>query len=219
MREQEYSPNENENTPVDGFGLTKERRFETVNTNIDLMLRRCKRQGIQPREMMLRSINDSEEINTRFGEMAHDIYERVKAISDFDLENTESHSQASEELQSIFSMLIEQQFSGNEREVQARKHWQQVGIFSYELGENHELVLHIPPMTDSPQLNQMKDSLKQLSELIEKDQDIKEIKGSSLLLEHPLAKRLGFEIDTESDEGFNPNFRMSREKFLELFSK
>lgn len=226
MSEREHFVNRTE-APVDGFGLTKERRMETIGTIVDLILRRCRRTGVQPRDMMLRSFQDRGELNERLGDLANQLHERMNTLPDFDLDNPNERSQAAVALQELYQEIISQQFTNpngpiaeqHQQDVESRKRWNQAGIFSYELGEKHELVLHVPPMADTPRPQQLKNSLSELAGVVAKDADIKEIRGSSLLLEHPIAKRFGFTIDDESDEGVNPNFRMSREEFLERFGK
>lgn len=226
MNEHEYSPQEVEE-PVDGFGLTKERRMQTVGTNVELILRRCERKNVQLRDLMLRSFKEREELNERLGDFAGRFYERLLALPDFDLADSNERTQAAEALRALYEEIISQQFLNmnnpiveqHQQDIESRKKWHTAGFFSYELGEQHELVLHVPPMEESPRPQQLKDSLSELATVVEGDPEISEIRGSSLLLEHPVAKRLGFTIDNESDEGFNPNFRMSREEFLKRFGR
>ncbi|MFA5134419.1 MAG: hypothetical protein WC505_01370 [Patescibacteria group bacterium] len=226
MSEREHPLNDAE-APVDGFGLTKERRMETIGTNVDLILRRCQRTGVQPRDMMLRACKGRQELNERFGGLADQLHERMTALPDFDLDDPDGRSQAAAALQEMYEEIISQQFNDpdgpiveqHRRDIESRKQWQQAGLFSYELGEQHELVLHVPPMTEAPGPQQLKDSLGELAAVIDADPGITEVVGSSLLLEHPIAKRFGFTIDEESDEGFNPNFRMPRDEFLTRFGK
>ncbi|OGY84020.1 MAG: hypothetical protein A2898_01995 [Candidatus Kerfeldbacteria bacterium RIFCSPLOWO2_01_FULL_48_11] len=226
MGETGYSPNEANDT-VDRFGLSKERRLETVDTNIDLLLRRCQRKGIQPREMVLKGFHDRQKMNEQLGDdLAADIYASVTGLPDYNLDDEIARAQAYQDIQRIFSRIIDFQHSNaaesrvqREQERQAQEHWKQAGVFSYEIGRQNELVLHVPSMTEPPQPGQLKDSLRQLADTLEQEPDIKEVRGSSLLLEHPIARRLGFEIDPGSDEEFVPNFRMSREEFLKRFGK
>ncbi len=199
--------------------------METVRTNIDLILRRCQRQGVQPREMMLRAFGNREELEQRVGDMADSMIERVSALPDYDLSDPDSRAQAAAALEEMYGHVISQQFAhpdsapaiAQQRDIESRQGWQSAGMFEYELGENHELVLHIPPMIESVKSQQLRDSLHELTAVVVSDPDIQEVRGSSLLLEHPVAQRLGFRIEETSDEGFTPNFRMSRDEFLKRF--
>ncbi|MFH1235876.1 MAG: hypothetical protein V1685_02975 [Parcubacteria group bacterium] len=226
MGETEHSPHEAEDAG-DDFSLLKERRLETVDTTVGLLLRRCQRKGVQPREMVLMGFQDRQKVKEQLGDdLAAEIFAAVSSLSDYNLDDETARAQAHQDIQRIFSRIVDFQHSNTaesrmarEREGRPSEDWKQAGIFSYEVTDQHELILHVPSMAEAPQPGQLKDSLRQLADMLEQEPNISEVRGSSLLLEHPIAKRLGFGVDPESDEGFVPNFRMSREEFLKRFGK
>lgn len=208
------------------LGLTKERRIETVATNIDLILRRCQRKGIQPRDMLMKTFDKGQEANGQLTGFIEELINAINALPDYDLNEKENYDQAFIDVEQIYAKVIDFEFSGAPEyndmlihEQEARQRWQDAGFFNYELGEQHELILHVPPMAEAPNLSQIKSSFQNLVRVIEDDEAIQEVRGSSLLLEHPLFSRMGFKIDGENDDDFYPNFRMSREEFLRRFKK
>ncbi|MFA6272040.1 MAG: hypothetical protein WC693_02930 [Patescibacteria group bacterium] len=223
MNKMEQVLNEKRNQ-ANTLGLTKERRIETVSNNIDLILRRCRRKGIQPRDMLLKAFDKGQAANGQLTGFIEELINAIYALPDYDLTESEGYDQAFVDVQQIYAKVIDFEYSGapeyndqQEHEQETRQHWQDAGFFNYELGEQHELILHVPPTVEAPNLSQIRSSIQNLIGVVKNDSDIQEVRGSSLLLEHPLFGRLGFKIDTENDNDFYPNFRMSREDFLNRF--
>ncbi|MEK7631445.1 MAG: hypothetical protein AAB445_01070 [Patescibacteria group bacterium] len=219
MGEREHNPQEGEQ--VDRFGLTKERRLETVGTNIDLTLRRCDRLHVQPRDMLLRAYGDREGLQEELGPAAEELLDIMANLPDYNLADPADRTAASQAIAEIFSHVVEAQFARDPKEQaaaqEAEKQWKRAGIFAYEVVEDGNLVIHVPPMAEAPTASQLKESLQQLAVVLEEQPGIAEIHSSSLLLEHPIAKRFGFTIEPESDGEFSPSFHIAREDFLKRF--
>lgn len=219
MSEREHIPQESER--VDRFGLTRERRLETVGTNIDLMLRRCVRLQVQPRDMLLRAYGERDRLQEELGSAADELLVNMTNLPDYNLENPVERTAAYQAIAEVFSKVVDAQFARDPQEPEAvqeaEKQWERAGIFAYEVGEDGNLVIHVPPMAEAPTASQLKVSLQQLAAVLEVQPGIAEVRSSSLLLEHPIAKRFGFTIDPESDAKFTPSFHISREAFLKRF--
>jgi hypothetical protein len=184
------------------------------------ILEQCQRKSIQPRDLLLKAFKDK----TRTDDVAQNLYEdalvKISSMPDYNLSEQAEYISARKDIMDIITPFVEREDGGHDVPTQDMKeNWVNVGVFSYEFGPNNEIILHVPPMKDSPKLHQLKDSLCAVAEVLKNDLNIKEVSGNSLLLEHPLAKRLGFKINEESGIGVSPSFRMSREEFLERWGK
>ena len=203
----------------------KKRQLETMNLNIKLKLKQCFDQGIQPKNALIKYLNKEEEVNKKFGDLS-EIYNDVSNLPDYKLTEPENLALATEDVYRILSKVVDLKFSNPEElriqgEMQKQKHekWKNAGIFAYEDGEHNELILHVPPTSESPKNRQILESLKLVADVVAKNPDINAVYGESLLLEHGLAKRLGFDVKPGLTPGSNPRFTMPRKEFLERFAK
>jgi len=215
----------NLNKEMDTFGISKERREQTDNRKLDLMLRRCKRKKIQPRDFLIKSVNIGETEKIYGPDLTSKIIEKLKNLPDYNLEDEEIFQQAKKDLLEIMTPIINIEFERGDRanEIQelrreVQKNWREAGLFSYEIDDRHFLHLHIPPIEKIPSLRQLKKSLSKIANIVKENESILQVRASSLLLEHPAARRIGFKVDPELDKGHLPNFRMGREEFINKFS-
>jgi hypothetical protein len=181
-----------------------------------MILLRCQRKNIQPKDMLAKVFSDS----GRTDPLALKLIKIISDMPEYNLDIRTDFNSAREYITNIFTIIIEENPEGqviNDNESKSK--WIDTGFFSYEVGESDDILLHIPSTTESPKLSQIKKSLSKIATFLRENPDIIEVRGSSLLLEHPVFIKLGFTIDFDSDDGFNPNFKMSREEFLELWGK
>lgn len=225
MGERFFSPERRRE--METYGLSKERWVETNNVNVDLMLRRCIRKGMQPRELLTLWFSERfEQFEKResWSDSIQALHDGIQRLPDYELDDQASHAQAQQDLEALYAGVAELRFDKGHENVQPtgerhlREGWHPVGMLAYEFFPKYPeiLYMHVPHMDESPSAGEMKDSLRQLAEVVAHDENIKEVRGTSLLLEHPIAKRLGFVIE-EYDSGSMPSFQMTREEFLEKF--
>jgi hypothetical protein len=205
--------------------ITLERHQAADNFKIDLILRRCERKNLQPRQFMLESIKESKLMKMISQEQTDKIEKEMSQLPDIDLSVKEEREDIQRRIFDIMQPVILATYENNEikqRETEDRAKWENAGLFSYELvDEGERLILHVPDTDSGPGRAEIIQSLETIADIIRQDEKgkIKEVRASSLLLEHPLAKRLGFHINEESDEGFAPNCSFKVEEFLELVKK
>jgi hypothetical protein len=200
--------------------FTDARRLEMMSVKAVSVIRQCQRKNIQPREMLLKAFESKERTDDVATKLYLTAFGMISRMPNYDLDKPDEFNKAKKDITAVFNIFIGVDFDAQDLEEQARRDgWVKVGMLAYELGEDYDIFLHVPPMEGRPGLHQLKDSLCQIAEFLKQNPNIQAVRGSSLLLEHPIAKRLGFEIDAESDEGASPNFKMSRGDFLEKFGK
>ena len=194
---------------------SKEREQEYVRVNASLILKICQEEKFQPRERLLKEFEKS----GRADNQALALRELVLKMPDYDLEEKDDFEKAREYIELIFrtkESLVGQEVVGRESEMM--KNWVSVGVFAYELTGDGEaddrMVIHVPPTDKSPKLGQIRDSLVQIANFLKQNPDIIEVNGSSLLLAHSLAKKLGFTAQTDGKNEFGLTFKMSREEFI-----
>jgi hypothetical protein len=184
------------------------------------ILEQCQRKSIQPRDLLQKAFEDKKRVD----DFAQNLYEtafvKLSSMPNYNLNDHVEYVRAKKDIMNIITPFVDTEECGHDVPTQDMKeNWVNVGVFSYEFGLDREVILHVPPMKNNPGLHQLKESLHTIAGIIKNDINIREVRGSSLLLEHPLAKHLGFKIDEESDGGVSPNFKMSREEFLERWGK
>ncbi len=220
---------ERETPDEESAALPRERKLETADVNIDLMLRRCIRKGIQPREFLESSIGASNMVNVElYGqEEANELLRLIGELPDYDLHDPDDVERARLVLRDILRPILELEYEDadiaeriRERQRSDESLWGHAGLFAYEVDDHPKgkaLVLHVPPTSTSPGLRELKESLSDIATILEADPSITQVRASSLLLEHPLASRLGFVIDKKSDKGMRPNAHMSSAEFCQRF--
>ncbi|MFA5069827.1 MAG: hypothetical protein WC528_00945 [Patescibacteria group bacterium] len=214
----------------DAFGVDLERRKEMMDLDAELVVRRCLRKKLQPRELLKLKFDPTDPfmIGRYSEEKIHETLESVDNLRDYDLKEKTDYEQAVDAVGLIFNNLAEFEFAdqgrlrhASEGIMESMKNQKEAGILQYELRnkDGHiSLMIHVPPQAENLTRGKLREARQRLAEVVKNDVSIEEIEGSSLLLEHPLVRKLGFEIDQESDEGFTPNFHMAREEFLERFT-
>lgn len=210
----------------DIFGISRERREETDSIKVDLLLLRSKRKGVQPREMLLKFF-DPRPLKEVYGsEFIEKLKDDIKNLPEYDLAEEESFTRAKGDIEAIYRSVSSLEYEKDnkteklkELEESKRSHWQEAGLFSYEIDSNNHLNIHIPPTEKPPAPSKFKEAIAKIIEILKTDDSIKEVRASSMLLEHPAVQRMGFNIDEESDEGNIPNFKMTKEEFINKFDK
>lgn len=210
----------------DIFGVSRERREETDSLKVDLLLLRCRRKGIQPREMLLKFL-DPRPLKEIYGsEFVEKLKSDIENLPEYDLLDEKDLIRAKADTEAIYGTVSDLEYKDDkqaerlkELEEGKRSHWQEAGLFSYEIDSNNHLNIHIPPTEKAPAPSEFKEAIAKIIEVLKANESIKEIRASSILLEHPAVQRIGFNIDLESDEGNLPNFRMAREEFINKFEK
>jgi hypothetical protein len=194
------------------FDVKKEQDLKHIEMNARLFLQICRNEGIQPREKLLEDFKKS----NRSDELAVRLHSMISGMTSYNLEDHVDFDAAKDFVRNIILVKknSEERTEDNINERTMRKDWISVGIFSYELGENNELILHVPPTDKSPMPGQIKDSLHKVAEILKQDRGIIEVVGRSILLVHPLAKRLGFNITKDSSDNSKLISHISREDFI-----
>lgn len=196
--------------------ISREDKIRHSAMKAHMILLRCQRKDIQPRDLLTKAFIESE----RSDSLALRLNQIVSEMPEYDLSNRADFIKAKEYITNIFTIIVDENpLEQVINDTEAKNKWIDGGFFSYEIGDENNIFLHIPSTTESPSLHQIKDSLHKVADFLVKNPDIVEVSGSSLLLEHPVFAKLGFKIDFESEGGFNPSFKMSRDDFLKAFKK
>lgn len=184
------------------------------------MLEQCQRKGVQPRELLLKAF-ESKKITDNLTQTLYEVaFAKLSNMPDYDLSVQTDYVRAKKDIMDVITPFVEREEGNHDvPTLDMKANWVNVGVFSYEYGPDNEIILHVPPMKDNPGLHQLKDSLHSIAEVLKNNLSIIEVRGNSLLLEHPLAKRLGFIIEDSLEAGVSPNFKMSRDEFIERFGK
>ena len=151
MREEEPHQPEQEKTPQD-VDVQQERRVGAGRLNIDLLVRRCRRLGIQPREFFGERLNQEGLIEAYGEEAINNIFATIHHLPDYELDTPEGRNAAAKDLQELFIPLIAQERQTGLQE-HFREHLTRIGILAYEIdnAENHRsLILHLPPTLKRP---------------------------------------------------------------------
>lgn len=199
--------------------FTEARRLEMMRSRAINGIRQCQRKGLQLREMLIKSFEGREKSNPQAEAVYSKALEMISRMPDYDLTEPAGFADAKKDLTDILLLFVDIDTDAQDLQEQSlQSEWTRVGVLAYEFGEEGKIFLHVPPMEGKPGLHQLKDSLSQIADFLKRNPDIHTVCGSSLLLEHPIAKRLGFEID-ESDENKGTKFKISREEFLARWGK
>ena len=207
--------------------ISRERRLEIIGVGVDLMLQRCLRTKMQPRELLLMAL-EPKRLKPIYGaENTETILNQVHALPDFDVNDPVELEHARAALKALsqqFVMFEEDPAvaaSVQDFFSEAVEQMNHVGLFETEIEERPDgrvLRLHIPPTTSRPGLHELRASLRLVADALAKDPTLFEVHMSSLLLEHPIAARFGFTIVKDVDRGAVPHSAMSREEFLRRFA-
>lgn len=212
----------------DQYGdLSKERIADTTALNVDLALARCQRKKVQPRDYILAMVAEND-IAERFSEaVAAEMTRRAEALPDFNFDDPEDLERARQALSDVALWLKSRELDDPEASQHFREHAEEVkermheaGMFTYEIEESWEgriMRLHVPTMASAPRVHELRQSLHALADVLAQDPTLMEVRMNSLLLEHPVAKRLGFQIDESAEFTSAPVSSMPRQEFIERF--
>lgn len=209
--------------------ISLERNLESRRLSIDMALRRCQRKGWQPRDYFLRATQQMEQV-PETTDTAQEVRRRLESLPDIDWATARREDVVDQVLE-IAMPLLTAEFEQGRSTIEPAEHWQSAGIFWYEfydptsepampeLGQDPLMIIHIPSQADALTREKFFSSLQALAGVLAQHPEVKGIRGTSLLLEHPLFERLGFHIDNKHDEGPMASTFFPRQEFLEKFGK
>lgn len=207
--------------------ISLERNLESRRLSIDLALRRCQRKDWQPRDYFLGVTEQMEQV-PETKHVAQEIRQQLQLLPDIDWKHTD-REELGDMLFNIAKPLLLTEYEQGRSIISSGENWKSAGVFAYEiydstaepampeLGTEPLMIIHLPSQAESIKRETLLALLKELATTLTEHPDVKGIRGTSLLLEHPLFQRLGFQIDKEHDTGPMASTFISREEFIERF--